>query len=172
METEMKTILVASAMVLTTGTTVLADDYTLGDLVISNPVIRATPAKAPVSGGYMLITNNGSEPDRLIGGSVLFAKSVEVHEMKMEGDVMKMRQITGLPIAPGDTVKLMPGGFHVMFMDLEQQLKAGETFKGTLEFENAGTVEVKFNVEPLNEIRKSMGALPAMKHSGHMQKNN
>ena len=98
----------------------------------------------------MKITNNGKEPDRLIGGTVPFASRFEVHEMAVEGGMMKMRQLSkGLEIKPGETVELKPGGYHVMFMDLTSGLKEGEAMKGTLVFEKAGTVEVEYRVGPI-----------------------
>ena len=78
----------------------------------------------------MKITNNGKEPDRLIGGTVPFAGRFEVHEMAIEGGVMKMREVKGLEIKPGETVELKPGGYHVMFMDLKSGLKEGQTVEG------------------------------------------
>ena len=131
-----------------------AHDYKVGDLEIIHPYARATPVNAPVSGGYMTIKNTGSEPDRLVGGSADFAGMVQIHEMKMDGDVMKMREIAGgLEIPAGGEVELKPGGYHVMFMKLGEQMKAGEKRKATLQFEKAGTVEVEFDVQDI----KAMG---------------
>lgn len=120
----------------------------VGDLKIMSPIIRATPPNAPVSAGYMMIQNNGSETDRLIGGTAAFAGKVEVHEMKMEGDVMKMRRIDGgLEIPAGGEVTLKSGGLHVMFMKLAEQMVEGETRKISLEFEKAGSVEFELPVK-------------------------
>jgi hypothetical protein len=125
-----------------------AHDYTVGSLKIDHPWARATPKGASVGGGYMKITNNGSEPDRLIGGSTDVAKSFEIHEMKMEGGVMKMRPVAGgLEIKPGATVTFDPSSYHVMFVGLKNQLKQGSHFKATLEFAKAGKVDVDFTVE-------------------------
>lgn len=128
----------------------MSKTYKAGALVIEGPWARATPGGARVGGGYVKITNTGQEPDRLVGGSLPIAGAVEVHEMAMSGDVMKMRHLEkGLEIKPGQTVELKPGGNHLMFMDLRGGLKAGETVKGTLKFEKAGTVEVEFRVAPI-----------------------
>ena len=103
---------------------------------------------AEILGGYMVIKNHGSEPDRLIGGSASFAGKVEVHEMKMDGDVMKMREIKGgLEIPAGGSVTLKPGGLHVMFMKLTEQMNEGETRTVTLEFDKAGSVEMELPVK-------------------------
>jgi periplasmic copper chaperone A len=123
--------------------------FTAGTLVIETPWMRETPDGARVAGGFMRITNTGKEPDRLLTGSAPFSKRVEVHEMRMDGGVMKMRELDkGLEIKPGETVELKPGGLHVMFMDLAEQPKAGERRKSTFVFEKAGTVEVDVSVVP------------------------
>jgi copper(I)-binding protein len=127
-----------------------AKEYKAGALTIGAPWARATPGGAKVAGAYMKITNNGKEPDRLVGGSVPFAGRFEVHEMAMEGGIMKMRHLgNGLEIKPGETVELKPGGYHLMFMDLKSGLKEGQTVKGTLVFEKAGKVDVEYKVGPI-----------------------
>jgi uncharacterized protein YcnI len=124
--------------------------FKAGALIIEAPWARATPGGARVAGAFMKITNNGAEPDRLVGGTVPFAGRFEVHEMAVDGGVMKMREVTkGLEIKPGETIELKPGGYHVMFMDLKSGLKEGQTVKGTLVFEKAGKVDVEFKVGPV-----------------------
>ena len=124
--------------------------YKVGSLVIESPWIRATPAGARVAGGYVKITNSGDTPDRLIGGSLPVAADVEVHEMKMDGAMMKMRRLKdGLEIGAGKSVELKPGGFHLMFTGLREGLKEKQTVKGTLRFEKAGTVDVEYTVAPI-----------------------
>ena len=116
----------ALALCLLSGA-VSAQTYSVGSLKIEMPWIRATPGGAKVAGGFMVITNTGTETDRLVGGVLPQAGRVEVHEMKMEGDVMQMRQLSnGLEIAPGQKIELKPGSFHVMFMELREPLKQGE----------------------------------------------
>jgi uncharacterized protein YcnI/copper(I)-binding protein len=128
--------------------TKMMDTVKIGDLEIMSAMIRATPPKAPVSAGYMVIRNKGSEMDRLIGGAASFAGKVEIHEMKMDGDVMKMREVAGgLEIPAGGEVTLKAGGLHVMFMKLGEQMKDGETRTITLEFEKAGKVEFELPVK-------------------------
>ena len=138
-----------------------AEDVTIGALKISAPWARATPKGASVGGGYMTITNSGAAPDRLIGGSSAVSRSFEVHEMKMEGGVMKMRMVAGgLEIKPGQTVTLDPSGYHIMLMGLKKQLMQGEHFKATLQFAKAGKVDVDFTVEGIGA--KTGGGMPAM----------
>lgn len=146
-----------------------ARDYKHADLIINHPVARATPVNAPVSGGYMTITNNGAEADRLISATVDFAGDVQIHEMSMQGDIMKMRQLKdGLEIPAGEKVMLQPGSFHIMFMKLDKQLNEGETYKATLMFEKAGAVDVMFNVESLMAIKETLkGGDVKMEHKNH-----
>jgi len=171
-ETEMlkKTLTAIVAATCLMAGPAIAKDYKLGDLAIDHPQARATPPKAPVSAGYMTIRNTGSKPDRLVGGTATFAGKVEIHEMKMDGDVMKMRQISGgLEIPAGGEVVLKPGGYHVMFMKLGGQLKAGEKRKATLRFEKAGTIDIEFNVEDIKPGSKmkhgTMEQSKTMNHS-------
>ena len=131
-----------------------------GTLRIETPTIRATPAGAKVAAGYLRITNTGTMADRLVGASVPFAARVEVHEMSMSEGVMKMRALAdGLAIAPGQTVELKPGSFHLMFQDLRSGVTQGETVTGTLRFEKAGDVPVRFSVGGLGA-----GVSPAHAH--------
>jgi copper(I)-binding protein len=119
----------------------------LGPINISVPFTRATLPNAPVGGGFLTIENTGTEADRLISATSTVAGDTQIHEMKMEGDVMKMRQLTdGIEIPAGETVELAPGGLHIMFLDLNQPFVEGETVTVTLTFEKAGTVEVPLPV--------------------------
>ena len=127
-----------------------AHDYKVGPITIDHPWTRATPKNAPVAGGYLKITNTGTTPDRLTGGSTEVAKRFEIHEMSMEGGVMKMRELKdGLTIAPGATVELKPGSYHIMMLNLSRPLTKGEKVKGSLTFEKAGKVEIEFAVEAI-----------------------
>ncbi len=139
---------VAAVLAALATSAALAHDYTVGSLKINHPWARATPKGASVGGCYMKITNSGTAPDRLVGGSSDISNSFEIHEMKMEGGVMKMRPVAnGIEIKPGQTVTLDPSGYHLMLVDLKKQLAQGERFKATLEFAKAGKVEVDFAIE-------------------------
>lgn len=125
-----------------------AHEFTVGSLKIGHPWARATPRGASVGVGYVKITNTGTAPDRLLGGSTDAARNLEFHSMKMEGDVMKMRPVTGgIEIKPGQTVELKPGGQHVMFKGLTHPLKKGERVQAILAFEKAGKVAVDFVIQ-------------------------
>src|SRR5262245_28494831 len=87
------------------ATPALAHGYKIGDLAIGHPWARATPGGAKVGGGYLTVTNNGTSPDKLTGGTLSVADHVEFHEMKMDNGVMQMRPIPGgVEIKPGETV--------------------------------------------------------------------
>ncbi len=140
-----------------------ADDVKAGDLVISQAWSRATPGGAKTGGGFLTIENKGTSPDKLIGASADAAGKVEVHQMAMDGGVMKMRPVEGgLTIDPGKTVKLAPGGYHLMMMDLKSPLKQGDKLPVTLQFEKAGKVQVTLDVH-------GVGAPGPSGHMGGME---
>jgi hypothetical protein len=126
----------------------LAQEVRAGDLAITQAWARATPGGAKVGGAYLTIENKGTTADRLIGGSADVAGKVEVHEMATRNGVMTMRALdNGLTIEPGKTVKLAPGGYHLMMFDLKSPLKQGDKVPVTLDFEKAGKVTLSFTVE-------------------------
>lgn len=144
-----------------------AGDATAGDLVITQAWSRATPSGAKIAGGYLTVENKGSAPDRLIGGSGENIGKVEVHEMAMNNGVMTMRPLDkGLAIEPGKTVKLAPGGYHLMLMDLKQPFKQGDKVPLTLEFEKAGKVSLSLDVEAVGAQAPAGGAASGHGHSG------
>ena len=127
------------------------EGYILGDLTITMPMARATPPNAPVGGGFVTVTNHGETDDRLLSASSDVAGHMEVHEMAKSGDVMRMRELeNGLVIPAGETVVLMPGGYHLMFMELKEPLVEGETVAVTLVFEVAGEIEITMAIGPRN----------------------
>ena len=154
----MKTTLAFALLLALAATGASAHDYTLGPLKIDHPWSRATPKGASVAGGYMKITNAGTTPDRLTGGATAAAKRFEIHEMSMDGGVMKMRELKdGVEIPPGATVELKPGSYHVMMMNLSKPFIKGERVKASLTFEKAGKVDIEFAVE-------AVGGAPEHKH--------
>jgi len=142
-----------------------AEGVKAGDLVITQAWARATPGGAKIGGGYLTIENKGTSPDRLVAVNGDIAGKIEVHEMTMKNGVMNMRPLEkGLPIGPGKTVKLAPGGYHLMMMDLKHPLKQGDKVPLTLRFEKAGKVMVSLVVQGIGAQ-----APAAMDHSGgHM----
>jgi len=151
----MKLSFLTSALVLALVTGAAAHDFKVGALVIDHPWSRATPKGAAVAGGYMKITNTGTTPDRLTGGTTEAAKKFEIHEMKMEGSVMKMRELSGgIEIPPGATVELKPGSYHIMMTTLARPFAQGDRVKASLTFEKAGKVDIEFDVEAVGGAPK------------------
>ncbi|MGP9820956.1 copper chaperone PCu(A)C [Salinarimonas sp. NSM] len=135
-----------------------AETFGAGDIRIETPWSRATPGAAPVAGGYLTIVNTGSEPDRLLGGSVEIAERFEVHSMETVDGIARMAPVEGgLEIPAGESVALAPGGYHVMFMGLKRPLAEGEAFEATLVFERAGEVPVTFSVGGMGSRTPPMG---------------
>lgn len=126
-----------------------AHEFKLGQIDIGHPYSRAMLPMAKVGGGYLKITNSGPA-DRLISIKSERSAAVEIHEMKMNGAVMEMRELDGgLAIPANSTVELKPGSYHLMFMNVAQPFKEGEMIKATLVFEKAGSVDVEFAVGPV-----------------------
>ena len=133
-------------------------DYKLGAIEIVQPWTRATPPTAESGGGYLVLKNNGTTPDRLIAVKSPAADKAEIHEMKMDGNIMRMREVEkGIEIPPGATVELKPGGFHVMFMGLRAPFAKDAKVPLTLVFEKAGSIDVDLMVQ-------AMGAQPPSMH--------
>ena len=136
----------------------LAIDYKLGAIEIRQPWTRATPPTAESGGGFLVLTNTGSTPDRLVAVKSPAADKAEIHEMKMDGNVMRMRELDkGLEIPPGATVTLKPGGYHIMFMELKAPFAKDTKVPMTLVFEKAGSIDVELLVQ-------AMGAQPPAQH--------
>ena len=123
---------------------------------VQEPWVRATVAQQKATGLFARITSAAG--GRIVGASSPAAGVVEIHEMAMDGNVMKMRAVPALELPAGKPVELKPGGYHVMLMDLKQQLKAGDTVSVSLVVERPGgqreTVEVSAPV-------RAMTAAPA-----------
>ena len=108
---------------------------------------RAMLPGQKVGGGFVTITNNGSEDDRLISVTTPVASRAEIHEMTIVNDVMKMRPLAdGLVVPAGETVTLKPGSYHLMFMAVDKPFREGGTVSVVLAFERAGPVELKLPV--------------------------
>jgi copper(I)-binding protein len=108
---------------------------------------QVTHASGANSAIYLKLSNRGLAADRLVAAEALVAQAVEIHETRMEGDVMTMQQVTGgLEIPAGGQVELKPGGYHIMLIGLTQDLKAGDRFPVTLDFAEAGPITVEAEV--------------------------
>jgi copper(I)-binding protein len=132
-----------------------AHEYAAGTLRIGHPYARTTVPNQPAGAAYLSVENKGTEADKLVGATTSIARSVQLHTMSMEGDVMKMREVSSLEVKPSEKLVLQPGdGNHIMLIGLKQPLKAGDKFPLTLKFEKAGAVEVLVHVEDKNGTAK------------------
>jgi len=137
-----------------------AHDVTAGSLLISHPHARPSVPGQPTGAAYVAITNRGAAADRLVGASAAsIADHVELHEMRRDGDVMRMREVEAIELPPGRTVTLEPGGLHLMLVGLKAPLAVGQRFELTLTFRRAGRVQVDAFVDPVAEM--------PMQHSSH-----
>ena len=134
-----------------------AQSAKVGSVQVENAYTRSTVPGQMAAGGFMKIENKGAV-DQLISASSPVAGEVQLHEMAMEGNVMKMRQVKEVVVPAGGAVELKPGGMHLMFINIKAPLTAGETVPVKLKFAKAGEVEVKM---PVNAMGAQGGA---MKH--------
>jgi copper(I)-binding protein len=119
-------------------------------VTVQEPWVRGTVAQQKGTGMFARITS--AQPARLVSASSPAAGVVEIHEMAMEGNVMRMRALPGLDLPAGKTVELKPGGLHIMLIDLKQPLEPGKTVPVTLVVESGGkreSLEVKVPVRTL-----------------------
>lgn len=125
-----------------------ADTVKAGDLTLSGGWLRAMLPGQPAGGGYITIANGGAAADRLVAVSTPAAGKSEIHSMEMKDNVMVMRPVDGgVEIPAGQTVELKPGGLHLMFMQVTEPFKEGQSLPVTLEFEKAGKVELTLPVK-------------------------
>lgn len=125
----------------------VAHEIKIGNLVISHPWSRQSPMGADVSAGFMKITNTGTEDDTLVSATAEIAPVVQLHDMKMDGDMMKMFEVEGgIPVPAGKTVELKPKSLHIMFLKVAKQPAVDTAFKGTLTFAKAGKVDIDYEV--------------------------
>ncbi|MYN47465.1 copper chaperone PCu(A)C [Pseudoduganella sp. FT93W] len=117
----------------------------MAQVTVSEAWVRGTVAQQKATGAFM--TLNAAQDSRLVAASSPVAGTVEVHEMSMANDVMRMRQLDSLPLPASKPVKLMPGGYHLMLMQLQQPLADGDKVPLTLEIEDAKHVRSKVTVE-------------------------
>ncbi|MEO5659275.1 MAG: copper chaperone PCu(A)C [Polaromonas sp.] len=129
-------------------------------VTVSDPWVRATVPQQKATGAFMQVTS--PQDARLVEVRSPVASVVEIHEMKMENDVMRMRSVPGLDLPAGQPVDLGPGGYHIMMMDLKRQVKEGEMVPMTLVVE--GKDKKRQSIE-LSIPARSLTSMPS--HSGH-----
>lgn len=157
----MKNLVIASLITLTT--TVWAQSTTVK---VEDAWVRGTVATQKATGAFMRLTPSANA--RLVSASSPVAGVVEIHEMAMENDIMKMRQVPGLDLAAGRAMELKPGGYHVMLMDLKQQVKGGDSVPITLVFEDEA--KQRFTQEitaPVTALGGGNAHMPMKSGMGH-----
>jgi len=158
---KLKSLMTAALVVFALGASAQVD--------VKNAWARATVKGQMATGAFMLIT--AKEGTKLVGGSSPVAGVTQVHEMKMEGGVMKMAEVKGgLDLPAGKTVELKPGGYHVMLMDLKEPLAKDSTVPLTLVFKDAKGVESKQELKlpvAMTAPAAYSAPAPAMDHSAH-----
>jgi copper(I)-binding protein len=130
----------------------VAQNASVGSIKIEHAYTRATAPGQQVAGGFLKIENKGAA-DQLVAASSPVAGEVQLHEMAMEGNVMKMRQVKDISVPANSEVELKPGGLHIMFMNIKAPLAAGETVPVKLKFAKAGEVEVKMPVKAVAPMK-------------------
>jgi copper(I)-binding protein len=124
-----------------------------GPIRIESSWARATPPGGKAGGAFVTLRNTGDAPDRLVSAMSGIAERVELHTHIKDGDVMRMREVEGgIPLPPGETVMLQPGGLHIMLLGLSQGLKADSRFPLTLTFEKAGSVQIDVPVQAMGSM--------------------
>ena len=111
-----------------------------GDLLVEDVWARATIGESTVTAVYFAITNRGGAPARLVGADAEGAGHTMIHRSFIEDGIMKMRHVGAVEIPPGETVRLEPGGVHLMLTEVSSRLEVGESISVTLRFERAGEV--------------------------------
>jgi len=144
-----------------------AADVKVGEIALVAPHIRAMNSNAQVTSGYLQIHNQGAEPDQLLKAHSPQATRIEIHEMRVENDVMRMRPLEqGLELPAGAIVSLAPGGYHLMIFEPTAPLIAGEIFPIELHFAKAGTMSVDFAIKAIGKGKE------ATQHHDHQHDHN
>jgi len=154
----------ATIMILGCTATAFAHGYKVGSIEIDHPWSRATAPVVSTGVVYFVLRNPGARQDRLMSVSTPVADKAELHTHVQDGDMLRMRKIDAVDIAPASTTALASGGLHVMLMGLKQPLVKGQAFPLTLVFEHAGSVTVRVDVQGITDTEPahSVGG-----HAGH-----
>jgi copper(I)-binding protein len=126
----------------------LADDYSVGSLHIDHAHARATVPGQSTGAAYISVENKGNVSDKLLSVASPVAKSAEVHSMAMDGNVMRMREVSELELKPSTRIVMQAGdGYHIMLVGLKQALKPGQKIPLSLRFEKAGKIDIEASVD-------------------------
>lgn len=158
-----KSVWPAAVLALFVGTFGAA--WAQAEVKVEDAWVRGTVAQQKASGAFMRLTAPSAM--KLVSVSSPLAAVVELHEMAMDKDVMRMRAVPGLNLPAGKVTELKPGGYHVMLMDLKQPLKAGEMVPLTLVFEDAAKLRSSQTIQAPVRALGAMTGRPAMDHGSH-----
>lgn len=156
--------LLAGITFLTTVSVAGASEQVVGDLKLTAPWIRASVPGQVNGAGYVQIDNKAAQADRLISVTTDGVNRVEMHTIITDNGVAKMREVPGIDVPARGVVKLMPGGFHIMFLGLSAPFKSDTTVPVTLKFEKAGEVKVDFEIKPATYNPSTKSAHDNHKH--------
>jgi copper(I)-binding protein len=155
------TNILAACLALGAAACTEAPEANPNDVVVEDAWMRATAPGAPVAGGYFTLRNSGDAPDRLLSIRSPAAREVQIHEVRHEAGIARMRPLpVPFPIAADSTVTMQPGGMHLMFLDPARPIAEGTRVPATLQFERAGTIEIALEV-------RGAGAMASDEHAGH-----
>lgn len=135
-----------------------AAEFTVGNVVITHPWSRSTPAVASTGAVFLTLSIRGDGRDRLLAADSPIAARVELHEHTMDNGVMMMRPVPGVDISAARPTVFEPGGLHVMLMGLREPLREGSSFPLTLTFEKAGSIEITIDVMDVAVVPVGHGA--------------
>lgn len=160
----MRSLLTFSLALCASG--ILTNVHAQSPIQVQEPWVRATVAQQKVSGAFMQLQSH--EDTRLVAVQSPAAERVEMHEMKLENDVMRMRAVQGIDLTAGKPLELQPGGYHLMLMGLRQPLITGTNVTFTLEFENRQGQRYQIPVQaPVRSLAGKTAVPPAGAHGGH-----
>lgn len=145
---QMKSLLLAVLIGWSMSHSAYAQDGKIGAISVDNAYTRATVPGQVAAGGFMRIANHGAA-DQLISVSSPVSAEVQLHTMKMDGNVMQMREVNQIDVPANGAVELKPGGLHLMFMNIKEPLKVGDSVPVKLKFIKAGEVEIKMPVKAM-----------------------
>ncbi|MDC1210768.1 copper chaperone PCu(A)C [Porticoccaceae bacterium] len=133
------------------------------DFSVEDAYIRTMPPGRTATAGYLYLTNNGDRDCSIIGGSAAIAGTLEIHQQLNSDGMMKMRPVAAVTVTAGETLLFRPGGYHLMLIDVQTELVAGETHPVSLTTEDCGSIEMDVKVRSL--FQKSAPADKAHDHS-------
>lgn len=160
-------IMMALVTLLATGV-IHAHGTHAGNIHVEQAQARASVSNQPNGAAFIIMENKGKTDDVLMSVAAPVAGKVEIHNMTMEGDVMKMRAVERIDLKAGDKIEMKPGhGYHIMLMGLKKPLKAGDTFPMQLSFRRAGKVQITVKVEEISPAPKAEDGDDMHKHHHH-----